>query len=213
MELGELNLDCDPLSEGFGEVTMLFKEDGKRMAYKCETQTLSSGGDNSSTMGVLTTKTKPNSSNSEKMREMKMMAIVSEKIKCVPKNYKVSEEQKQGFFEKESAQLEKLKLTNGIPETFLSGAYIYQLREAQASDEEDDPSSTHHSTKPLKGLTSDRLQAKPKRVTLPTPKLEQALFQLFQEKSEYTIKDLEGLLNHPRNPLKVALKGMCNYNM
>ena len=124
--------------------------------------------------------------------------MVTSKLTCLPKHYKVGEAVKASYLKPEETQIPVVDIqadNHHIP-------YIFSLR---------DPDSDDEGEVPVLGKRGRPL-VKDKRVTLPKHDLEAAIFSLFQEKKAYKLAELEQRLNHPRSTLKATLKELCEYD-
>ena len=55
-------------------------------------------------------------------------------------------------------------------------------------------------------------QPREKRVALDAAELKQEIFGLFRRVSQYTIEDIQNILNQPREPVKRILDEICDFN-
>ena len=140
-------------------------------------------------------------------KELKLRSLVNEKLTCVPKNYKVGESTRSGFFRSDHQTISKVD----IDLQHQMKPYIYDIR---SQDDFSDEPHEYDALRSRKGGPLNQTQ-KLKRVSLSKPELEAALFRLFDERpgnEGYKISDLEARLNHPRQSLKNALRNLCNYD-
>lgn len=141
---------------------------------------------------------------------MEVRSQVAARLTCVQRNYHVLDEAKRGFF-RDDLRIEKTEMT--LRDQL--NPYIYQLR-----DDSEEESDEGHSMQDLLGKRR-RVAAtslprgqhpKLKRVTLSRNDLDRAIIQLFQEKPEYKLGELQQRLNHPSGSLKNALKSLCDFD-
>ena len=137
---------------------------------------------------------------------------VDEKILCKPKNYKVGDAIKNGFFRSDHQTISKVDIDLNAQYR----PYFYDLKDPNDDSDvemeeglEAGPKKQQVSTKYNK---SAKIPNHNKRVTLSKSDLEVALFRLFQERPEFKLTELEEKLNHPRKTLKDALKNFCKYD-
>jgi hypothetical protein len=127
-ELGEIRLEMPPIQEGTagaeeekeGECLMLFRDlEGKRVSLKVNIDKEASLTDEGGAgQGVIT----ENANNGE----LKLRSLVNERINCVPKNYKVGEAARSGFFRSEEVTIKKVD----IDLQQQMKPYIYEIRAA-----------------------------------------------------------------------------------
>ena len=126
-ELGEIRLEMPnqdgqeattPAAEG--ECLMLFRDlEGKRVSLKINIDKEASLTDEGGAgQGVIT----ENANNGE----LKLRSLVNERINCVPKNYKVGEAARSGFFRSEEVTIKKVD----IDLQQQMKPYIYEIRAA-----------------------------------------------------------------------------------
>ena len=113
--MGEIRID-----EETGECLMLMRDnEGKRVSLK-----VSLTEQTESKQGILTETSKKNG--------LKLRSLVTHSMACVPKNYKVRDTEKTGFFRDEQVTIAKVDI--GLHEQMRP--YVYELRENN-SDSDD----------------------------------------------------------------------------
>ncbi|CDW86218.1 UNKNOWN [Stylonychia lemnae] len=143
----------------------------------------------------------------------KQMLSINQRINCVPRNYKVTNEQRQGFFQQDQVLVQTVNPKDPYE---MNQTYIYQLRKDLTNQSFDSDDDSEFTKKKKVGNNNRggpiRVEPKPKRVTMQPSELQDCLFRLFQKRQEYRIQEIQDILNHPKNTLKDTLKSLCDYD-
>ncbi len=200
-EIGEFRIDIE--GESTSECLMLMRDtEGKRVSLKVSLGEVDIS--RGFKQGIIT--------ENEKKAELKLRTIITDTMACVPKNYKVGESAKTGFFRDEQVMISKVDI--GLHEQMKP--FVYELRgEGEQNNSDSDENNFGGFIDPKRKRKGGSLvdhQKHNRRVTMSKSDLECAVFSLFQEKKEYKIGEMESRLNHPRATLKAALKHLCYYD-
>lgn len=163
--MGEFRIEVDEGSNT-SECLMLMRDvEGKRVSLKVAlTQVDSTGGFK---QGIIT-------QNDKKGGELKLRSIVTDSIACVPKNYKVGQSAKSGFFRDEQVTIAKVDI--GLHDQMRP--YVYELRgeDGNNSDIDDNFGGFIDPKKKRKGGNLVDHQKHNRRVTMSKSDLECAVF-------------------------------------